>query len=262
MDSYRHTLDLLADGHLLKAISLQKEAVSELQNWSLMDELVKTEETYILMLKYFSEGADDPRRSDVYDDVVNRTLAMAEKIKRQEGFLQANTAYYSKLRTVARQGRTLTYYSRRLQMLSQHRWVVAQVLRQKSIITPELLVLTQKADAMIGMHRVKADHVHALLLGAAMVILGLHLQKVEPRVHIGADAQFLAPGMTVLMHDIHVVVGRVKVGRVVAGNALAVNLLGTIVVLSQHQQQPQPILSRYKLGVGTVHQLDAAHLVQ
>lgn len=120
MDSYCHTLDLLADGHLLKAISLQKEAVSELQNWSLMDELVKIEETYILMLKYFSEGADDPRRSDVYDDVVNRTLAMAEKIKRQEGFLQANTAYYSKLRTVARQGRTLTYYSRRLQMLSQH----------------------------------------------------------------------------------------------------------------------------------------------
>ncbi len=120
MDSYCQILDLLADGHLLQAIRLQKEQVSELQNWPLMDELVKTEETYTLMLKYFAEGAADARRSDIYDDAVRRTLAMAEKIKRQKGFRDSVSTYYSKLRTVARQGRTLIYYSRRLQMLSQH----------------------------------------------------------------------------------------------------------------------------------------------
>ena len=115
-EHYRHTLDLLMEGHLLKAIRLQKEQIAHLQNWPLMDELVKMEETYTLMLKYFAEGADDERRRDVYTDMLDRVLNMTEKIKRQMGFRDSNSAYYSKLRTIARQGRTLIYYTRRLQM--------------------------------------------------------------------------------------------------------------------------------------------------
>ncbi|MBP5731578.1 MAG: hypothetical protein J6W50_02590 [Bacteroidaceae bacterium] len=117
-DQYCDTLRLLAEGQLLEAIRKQKDYVSELQNWELMDEIVKTEETYALMLKYFAQGMDDERRRDIYDDVVERTLAVAEKIKRVAGWAEATTPYYSKLRTVARQGRTLQYYSRRLQAIS------------------------------------------------------------------------------------------------------------------------------------------------
>ncbi|MBQ7741793.1 MAG: hypothetical protein IJT90_02540 [Bacteroidaceae bacterium] len=117
-DQYCDTLRMLAEGQLLEAIRKQKGYASELQNWELMDEIVKTEETYALMLKYFAQGMDDERRNDIYGDVVERTLAVAEKIKRAAGWAEATTPYYSKLRTVARQGRTLQYYSRRLQAIS------------------------------------------------------------------------------------------------------------------------------------------------
>ena len=95
-----------------------------------------------------------------------------------------------------------------------------------------------------------------------MVVFGLHLKVVKTRIHIGPDAQLLATRMPVLVNDVHVVVGRVKVGRVVAGDALTVNFLRTIVVMGKHQQAAQLIDRRDKLGVGTVHQLDAAHLVE
>lgn len=115
---YCDTLHLLAEGHLLQAIHRQKNFVSELQNWELLDEIVETESTYTLMLKYFAQGVNDERRKDIYDEMVERTLAVAEKIKRAAGWAEATTPYYSKLRTIARQGRTLQYYSRRLQAIS------------------------------------------------------------------------------------------------------------------------------------------------
>ena len=79
-ESYCQTLDLLVEGRLLQAINLQKVQVKALQDWALMDDIVKTEETYTLMLKYFAEGAEDSRRNDVYNEVLAHTLAMAEKI--------------------------------------------------------------------------------------------------------------------------------------------------------------------------------------
>lgn len=118
-ESYCQTLDLLVEGRLLQAINLQKEQVKALQDWALMDDIVKTEETYTLMLKYFAEGAEDSRRNDVYNEVLAHTLAMAEKIKRLMGFRNSTSIYYSKVRTIARQGRTLIYYTRRLQMMNQ-----------------------------------------------------------------------------------------------------------------------------------------------
>lgn len=112
---YSQTLDLIVSGHLLKAIRLQKEQLMQLQSWTLLDEQVKIEETYTLMLKYFADGVEDTRRLDIYNDILDRTLDMAEKIKRQMGFHDSTGHYYSKLRTVARQRRTLVYYTRRLQ---------------------------------------------------------------------------------------------------------------------------------------------------
>ena len=117
-DQYLHTLDLLAEGHLLQAIQEQKRQAAAIQSGALMDETASTEETYTLMLKYFADGANDERRNEVYDDVLERTLAMAEKLKRATALRDSTSPYYSKLRTVARQGRTLQYYSRRLQAVS------------------------------------------------------------------------------------------------------------------------------------------------
>ena len=136
-DQYCDTLRLLAEGQLLEAIRKQKDYASQLQNWELMDEIVKTEETYALMLKYFAQGADDERRKDIYDDVVERTLTVAEKIKRAAGWAEATTPYYSKLRTVARQGRTMQYYGRRLQAISGQQLFHDILDDQSSISNPQ-----------------------------------------------------------------------------------------------------------------------------
>ncbi|MBO4487189.1 MAG: hypothetical protein J5729_02390 [Bacteroidaceae bacterium] len=118
LDDYHKTLDLLLKGQLLKAILQQKELIAKLQNWALMDEVVKTEQTYTMMLKFFSDGAEDERRCDIYAKTLTDTLAMAEKIKRQAGLLESANPYYSKMRTVGRQARNLLYYTNRLNALS------------------------------------------------------------------------------------------------------------------------------------------------
>ena len=147
-------------------------------------------------------------------------------------------------------------------MLGQDGRVVAQVFAQELVIGHELTVLAQKADAVVGIRRVEAHHIHALLLGAPVVVLGLHFQEVEPGVHVGTDAQFLAPGVAVLVNDVHVVVRRVEVSRVVARNAHPVDVLGAVVVVGERQQEFKPADRRDKLGVGAVHQLNATHLIE
>ena len=149
-----------------------------------------------------------------------------------------------------------------LQLLAQHRRVITQMFAQEGVITPVLLVLAQETDAMVRVLRVKSYHVNTFLLGAAVVVLGLHLQEVQARVHIGADAQFLTARMPVLVNDVHVVVGRVEIGRVIGRNAYTIDILGAIVIPGELQQQPEPVNRCDKLGVGAVHQLDATHLVE
>ena len=116
------------------------------------------------------------------------------------------------------------------QLLTQHRRVIAQVLAQESVITPVLLVLAQETNAVVGVHGVKPHHVHTFFLGAAVVVFGLHLKEVETRIHIGPDAQLLAARMTVLVNDVHVVVGGVEIGCVIGRYTFPVNFLGTIVI--------------------------------
>ena len=147
-------------------------------------------------------------------------------------------------------------------MLGQDRGIIAQMFTQKLIVTHELLTLAQETDAMVGIVRVKSHHIDTLLLGAPVVVLGLDLQEIQARVYIGADAQLLSPDMPVLVHDVHIVVGRVKIGGIIAGNALAINLLNAVIITGKHQQKPQPVNRCNKLGVSSVHQLDATHLVE
>ena len=149
-----------------------------------------------------------------------------------------------------------------LQLLTQHSGIIAQVLAQEVVVTPVLLVLTHETDSVVRVLGVKAHHVDTFLLGTPVVVLGFHLQEVETRVHIRADAKLLAPGMTVLVNDIHVVVGRVEIGSIIGRNALTVNILRAIIITGKCQQQLQPVNRCDKLGVGTVHQLDAAHLIK
>ncbi|MGN1236655.1 MAG: tetratricopeptide repeat protein [Bacteroidaceae bacterium] len=116
---YKKTLALLKQGHLKAALDLQKQQISDLQEYALMDECIKIEEAYDLMIRYFSEGVEDKRRKEVYESLRGRVLVLAEKVKRCKGIKDAVSIYYYKVKTVGRQSRTLGYYTRRLQTLYQ-----------------------------------------------------------------------------------------------------------------------------------------------
>ena len=116
---YKKTIGLIKQGKLKCALSLQKEQISELQDWNLMDELRKIEESYHLMLKYFSQGVEDVKRSEVYDLLRVQMITLEQNIKRQCGLKESSNVYYSKLRFVARQSRTMLFYTNRLKMLHQ-----------------------------------------------------------------------------------------------------------------------------------------------
>ena len=103
---------------------------------------------------------------------------------------------------------------------------------------------------------------HALFVGALVVVLGLHLQVVQPRGHIRPHAQFLAVEMPVLVHDIHRALGGVEVQGVVGRQTQAIGLLGAVLAPSQLKQSAQHRHRCHKLGVGAVHQLDGAHLLE
>ena len=116
---YKKTLALLKQGHLAAALDLQKQQISGLQEYALMDECIKIEEAYSLMIRYFSEGVEDKRRKEVYESLRGRVLVLAEKVKRSKGIKDSVSYYYYKVKNVGRQSRTLAYYTNRLQTLSQ-----------------------------------------------------------------------------------------------------------------------------------------------
>lgn len=119
LDDYKEAVSCISSGrHLKKVLEKQKEQISILGNWNMMDECQKIEEAYLLMLKYFSEGVEDEQRDEVYGQLRQRMLALSQKIKRQRELKESTSLYYSKLRAVARQSRTLLYYTKKLRTIS------------------------------------------------------------------------------------------------------------------------------------------------
>jgi len=149
-----------------------------------------------------------------------------------------------------------------LQVLGQHSGVVVQMLAQELVILPVLLILPQESNAVIRIERIKVLHVNTFLLGSAVVVLGLHLEEVEARINIGSNAQLLSSDVSIVVNDVHVVVGSVEVGRVVGCQSLPVNHLCSIIIMCKPQKHLEPFNRCDKLGVGAVHQLDATHLVE
>ena len=86
-----------------------------------------------------------------------------------------------------------------LQLLIERERVVLQIAAQKLVVLTERLVLAMETDAMVWIPRVELMHQHALLLRPPVVVLRLHLQEVQPGVHIAPYAQLLPVGVAPLM---------------------------------------------------------------
>ena len=133
---------------------------------------------------------------------------------------------------------------RRLQGLS----LIAQVLVQELVL--------------LCFHHVHVGYLDALLLGAPVVVLGLHLHELQSTDAIGAEAYLLAVGVSPLVLVVHVEGVGVEVGRVVLQITLAVDFLYEIVLLCQLQQLTQLVYVGHELRVRTVHQFYPTHLLQ
>ncbi len=118
VDDYNEAVSCISSGrHLRKVLEEQKKQISSLNDWNLMDECLEIEDAYLLMLKYFSEGIEDDKRNEVYGQLRKRMLMLAQRIKRQRGLKESTDLYYSKLRFVARQSRTVPYYTKKLRAI-------------------------------------------------------------------------------------------------------------------------------------------------
>ena len=110
--------------------------------------------------------------------------------------------------------------------------------------------------------QVHIAHLDALFLRPPVVVLGLHLHKLEAGDAVGAEAYLLTVRVAVLVGRVHIELPGVEIRGVVLQVASAVDVLH-IVVLLGHLQKPFEFLEiGHKLGIRTIHQFHAAHLLQ
>ena len=107
-----------------------------------------------------------------------------------------------------------------------------------------------------------ARHFHALLLGASVVVLGLHLEEGDVAVHIGPHAYLLPGSVPVVVLQVEEMVGSIPISGHVTGYHASVNALGIVFALRHGEQPDEVLLAGHELRVGPVHQSDARHLLQ
>lgn len=71
--------------------------------WEISDEISKAEEAYRLMLNYAMQGADDPARESLYNNIVSDMYALLDRVVRHRLSAEESTLYYNRLRYEQRQ---------------------------------------------------------------------------------------------------------------------------------------------------------------
>lgn len=67
--------------------------------WEISDEIMRLEESYKLMLSYATQGADDPSRASLYDNIVSDMLLLLDRVVRQRLSQDEASLYYNAIRT-------------------------------------------------------------------------------------------------------------------------------------------------------------------
>lgn len=67
--------------------------------WEISDEIMRLEESYKLMLSYATQGADDPSRASLYDNIVSDMLLSLDRVVRQRLSQDEASLYYNAIRT-------------------------------------------------------------------------------------------------------------------------------------------------------------------
>lgn len=150
-----------------------------------------------------------------------------------------------------------------LQLFAQRLRIISQILfHELGAYAIAFGTVTIEYQVVPRMKRVESLYQHSALLGTFLVVLRLYLQEVVTRIHIRPDAQLLTVGPARMVHVIHVALHGIEVHRIVRSHALAMNILGIILATGHSQKILQLPCSGDELGVRTVHQAYALHLVQ
>lgn len=92
-----HVLDLIVNHRLREAFTALR-SMTPGQSWKIINEIDKAEEAYALMLNYAMNGADDPHRQVVYDDIVSSLYGLVDKVVRDANIPVGPSLYYSSVR--------------------------------------------------------------------------------------------------------------------------------------------------------------------
>ncbi len=71
---------------------------AKLGDWRITDEIDGIEQSYSMMLKYASDGVDDPAQRTMYESIVARMLRVMDTVSRRLEQASSPTMYYSTLR--------------------------------------------------------------------------------------------------------------------------------------------------------------------
>ena len=96
---------LIAKRRLREAFATMADMCHRRMAWEVGDRLAKTEKAYAYMLSYVAQGADDPDRAAVYDQIVSDLYAHLDTLTLAMERVDSPTLYYNIVRTSALPGR-------------------------------------------------------------------------------------------------------------------------------------------------------------
>ena len=97
-DTVRKINDSIGQHRLRDAFRELRCYSAKLGDWRITDEIDGIEQSYSMMLKYATIGADDPSRQTMYESIVARMLRVMDAVSRRMEQSSSPSLYYSTLR--------------------------------------------------------------------------------------------------------------------------------------------------------------------
>ncbi len=118
IQTFRNRVSAFIDKRRLRdAINEIKTLSSQRLAWEVDDKIKQTEQNYAYMLQYLTEGADDPDRQDMYDNLVAEIYGLLDSLINYIESSDSPTLYYNKIRyerkypTVDKLGKLIKEYN-------------------------------------------------------------------------------------------------------------------------------------------------------
>lgn len=115
---YAESRELILDSRLLNAIGVLEAMSMGTDNWSVNSRLKELRSSYEMMLQYFSKGAEDGRRQELYDDLKRQALLLSDDILRARLLPDSMDLYYQYIR-LHRSARTIERIQQSLELYCQ-----------------------------------------------------------------------------------------------------------------------------------------------